>query len=100
MFPSCLRPHGLLRRMRCVATLAMAVYFLGLSSGFAHEGHDHADTAGSLLASSTWPRVVAQSELYQIVGILKGERFSIHLEHFATNEPVTNANLIVTIGDA
>ena len=40
------------------------------------------------------------SETYELVGILRGDRLIIYLDRFATNEPVTTANIAVTIGDA
>jgi membrane fusion protein, heavy metal efflux system len=100
MLPFRLCPLGLLSSMRRIAVLCCgASIFLSLSS-FAHEGHDHDDDAArSALTSSTYPRVIAHSELYEIVGILKGERLSIYLDRFATNEPVTDAKVKVTIGD-
>jgi RND family efflux transporter MFP subunit len=92
-------PLGLLSTVR-IATLCVVASFPGLPAAFAHEGHDHDDAARAALASSTYPRVVAESELYEAVGILKGDRLSIYLDRFATNEPVTDAKLKVTIGDA
>jgi cobalt-zinc-cadmium efflux system membrane fusion protein len=93
-------PLGLLSSVR-LATLFCVAAVLGLpSSSFAHEGHDHDDAARAALASSTYPRVVAQSELYEIAGILRGDRLSIYLDRFGTNEPVTDAKVTVTIGAA
>ena len=44
------------------------------------------------------PRVAAQSDAYELVGILRGGRLSVYLDRFATNEPVTDAKLTVTVG--
>ena len=46
------------------------------------------------------PRVSARSEIFELVGILRGERLVIYLDRFASNEPVTTADIAVTIGDA
>src|SRR5262245_31153413 len=82
-----------------LAALACAVSLVGcLSMAAAHEGHDHDDAAGAALKSSTYPRVSAQSELYEITGILRRDRLSIYLDHFLTNEPVNDAKLKITIG--
>jgi cobalt-zinc-cadmium efflux system membrane fusion protein len=95
------RPFGLLSSMRSVpAPTFAAALLLGLSVSLAHEGQDHEDSARPALGSSTYPRVTAQSELYEIVGILKGDRLLIYLDHVATNEPVTDAKMRVTIGDS
>jgi membrane fusion protein, heavy metal efflux system len=86
--------------MRSIAALACIAAFLLIPPVLrAHEGHDHDDSARAALASSTYPRVTAQSELYEVVGILKGERLLIYLDRAATNEPVTDAKVRVTIGD-
>jgi cobalt-zinc-cadmium efflux system membrane fusion protein len=100
MLPVRLCPFGLLNSMRSIAALTCIAAFLLIPSVLrAHEGHDHDDSARAALASSTYPRVTAQSELYEVVGILKGERLLIYLDRAATNEPVTDAKVRVTIGD-
>src|SRR5262245_45738413 len=101
MFTFRLVPLGMFSSVRLatlLCVLAGVVAFPFLS--FAHEGHDHDDAARAALASSIYPRVVAQSELYELVGILRGDRLSIQLDHFVTNEPVIDAKLTVTIGAA
>jgi multidrug efflux pump subunit AcrA (membrane-fusion protein) len=65
----------------------------------AHEGHDHGDAAGAAIASTVFPRVVADSEQYELVGILKNGRLSITLDHLTTNAPVIGATVKVTVGD-
>jgi membrane fusion protein, heavy metal efflux system len=100
MFLFQFRPTGLFHNVRRVAALLCAAgIVLSLSASLAHEGHDHDDATRSALASSTYPRVTAQSELYELVGILRGGRLSIYLDHFATNEPVSDAKVTVTIAD-
>jgi cobalt-zinc-cadmium efflux system membrane fusion protein len=100
MLPVRLRPFGLLSSMRSVAALTwIAALVLSPSVSRAHEGHDHGDSARAALTSSIYPRVTAQSELYELVGILKGDRLLIYLDRVATNEPVTDAKVKVTIGD-
>ena len=100
MLPVRLRPFWLLTSMRSFAALtSIAAFLLIPSVSRAHEGHDHDDLARAALASSTYPRVTAHSELYEVVGILKGDRLLIYLDRAATNEPVTDAKVRVTIGD-
>src|SRR5215510_6750735 len=101
MLPVRLCPLGLLDSMRSIAALAwIAAVLLVPSVSRAHEGHDHGESTRAALASSTYPRVTAQSDLYEVVGILKGERLSIYLDRAATNAPVTDAKVSVTIGDS
>ncbi len=93
-------PPGLFHNARVAALCCVAGFFLSLSAPFAHEGHEDDDATRSALASSTYPRVTAHSELYELVGIMRGERLSIYVDHFATNEPVADAKAKVAIGDA
>ncbi len=81
-----------------VAAVAVALLAPPIMVVQAHEGHDHgpSETVTGPLA----PRVSAHSENYELVGILRGERLIIYLDRFATNEPVTTADIAVTIGDA
>jgi cobalt-zinc-cadmium efflux system membrane fusion protein len=93
-------PAGLFHNARVAALCCLAGIFLSLSAPFAHEGHEDNDATRSVLASFTYPRVTAHSELYELVGIVRGERLSIYLDHFATNEPVSDAKVKVAVGDA
>jgi RND family efflux transporter MFP subunit len=93
-------PPGLFYNARVAALCCVAGIFLSISTPFAHEGHENDDATRSALASSTYPRVTAHSELYELVGIVRGERLSIYLDHFATNEPVADAKIKVAIADA
>ena len=93
------RLRGLFSMRGMAALCCLVAVFLSLSHAIAHEGHDHGDESRTALAASAYPRVTAQSELYEVVGILKGEKLSIYLDHFVTNEPVGDATLKVTIGD-
>src|SRR5262249_52685624 len=93
-------PAGLFHNARVAALCCLVGIFLSWSAPFAHEGgHEDDDATRSALASSTYPRVTAHSELYELVGIVRGERLSIYLDHFATNEPVADAKVKVAIGD-
>jgi len=67
-------------------------------SARAHEDHDHGPAEA--IAGQVAPRVAARSELFELVGILRGERLVIYLDRFASNEPVTSADITVMIGDA
>src|SRR5262249_29398075 len=89
------RPLGLLSSIRLATLVCAVAALLGLPASLAHEGHEHDDAARAALASSTFPRVVAQSELYEIIGILRDDRLSVYLDRFATNEPVTDAKVKV-----
>jgi cobalt-zinc-cadmium efflux system membrane fusion protein len=83
-----------LRRLRLV--FAWLVLF-ALSPVLAHEGHDHGTPTPAPSAQSS-ARVVLQSEVYELVGILGSDGLRIYLDRFDTNEPVTGAEISVTVG--
>lgn len=92
------RSPGALRRFGAIVTAAVLI--LGLASAArAHEGHDHgAPPAAAPSAAS--PRVALHSDAYEIVGILRDGRLALYLDRYATNEPVTDAKIVVTLAGA
>jgi biotin carboxyl carrier protein len=94
----CLRRQFL--RLGASAFGCLAGLLFSVSLSLAHEGHDHGDAEKSAVVSSAFPRVTARSDLYEIVGILKERQLSIFIDDAVTNEPVSDATLQVTIGDA
>src|SRR5258705_4827948 len=95
---------ALRRALAPIEVFAFAVFLLVMilcaatSSSVAHNDDDQGDEASATLKNS-WPRVTAQSELYEVVGILKGDRLSIYLDDYATNESVIDATFTVKVGD-
>src|SRR5918998_1668737 len=96
VFPMLSRFHGALRRLQAI--LVGLGLLTVLSPTLAHEGHDHGAPPATDVTTSN-PRVAAQSDAYELVGILRGGRLSVYLDRFASNEPVTDAKLTVTVGD-
>lgn len=94
----CLR--GQLARLGVIGFGCLAGLLLSFPVSLAHEGHDHGDEEKSAVVSSAFPRVTARSDLYEVVGILKNGELSVFIDDAVSNEPVTDANLQVTIGDA
>lgn len=68
------------------------------SDAIAHEGHEHGDAPAAVVTTGQ-PRVSAQSESYELLGVLKGDQLSIYLDRFGTIDPVTDAAITVTIGE-
>jgi cobalt-zinc-cadmium efflux system membrane fusion protein len=92
------RYRGALRRLQAILFGLDCLITIGLSTAsLAHEGHEHGAPPPAAVTTSN-PRVAAQSEAYGLVGILRGERLALYLDRFATNEPVTDAKIMVTIG--
>lgn len=70
---------------------------LGLGSAHAHEGHDHGappPVVGTTLA----PRFEARSDLFEIVGVLRGEEMALYLDQAADNAPITQAGIEIESG--
>ena len=63
---------------------------------FAGPGHDHGPAADAVAGTAS-PRVSAQSDLFELVGIVEGGELKIYLDRFATNEPVIDAKIEVDI---
>ncbi len=78
----------------------MAALLLGLAllqPSWAGEGHDHGE-APAAAAAPAWPRFSASSDLFELVGVVKGKQISLYLDHAATNAPVQKAELDLEIG--
>ena len=88
-------PRGVLGAVIGIYLALLAPLML---AALAHEGHDHGPSES--VTGPLAPRVSARSDTYELVGILRGERLVIYLDRFASNEPVTTADITVTIGDA
>jgi membrane fusion protein, heavy metal efflux system len=87
---------GALRRFQTMLA-GLGLLTILATAASAHEGHDHAAPPPAAVTTAS-PRVNAQSDAYELVGILRGERLVLYLDRFATNEPVTDARITVTIG--
>lgn len=63
----------------------------------ADAGHDHAATPSAASASLA-PRLEAQSESFELLAVLDNGKFTLYLDRFATNEPVSNAHIEIESG--
>lgn len=66
---------------------------------WASEGHDHGDVAPATVGGAL-PRFTAESETFELVGVLSGKRITLYLDRFADNSPVHNAQIELEIGGA
>ena len=66
--------------------------------GRAHGGHDDAAPSASGLPSANVPRVEAQSDLFEIVGVVQNGVMTLFLDRYATNEPVVGAKIDIEAG--
>lgn len=81
------------------ATLLLAGLLPGRAWAHGDEDHPHADAKPVPPTLSAQPlRVEAASDAFELVGVLQGDQLVIHLDHFASNEPVLGARVAVQGG--
>jgi cobalt-zinc-cadmium efflux system membrane fusion protein len=81
-----------------VAIIFVAIAMF-LTAAFAGEGHDHGDAAPAATGTGS-PRVSSHSDLFELVGIVDADVMTIYLDRYATNEPLTGAQVEVEAGAA
>jgi len=64
---------------------------------YAGPGHDHGDEKPNQQQAKTLPRFYAESDLYELVGVIRDKQITLYLDRYATNEAVKGANLEVEI---
>jgi len=86
-----------------LAALAAVTVWLGCAligqDARAGGGDDHTHGPEKPVATAAYPRVTAQSENFDLVGILKDGRLALYLHRYADNEPTSDAAIAVTVGD-
>jgi hypothetical protein len=80
------------------ATLALLLALAGFAlPAQAGPGHDHGPATPATTAPAA-PRLVAESETFELVGVLQGARLTLYLDRFADNQPVPGAVLELEVG--
>ena len=82
----------------CAWALALV---LGLApfmplSALADDGHNHGE-APAAAAGPASPRFAATSDLFELVGVLDGQKLALYLDHAGDNSPVKEAQLELDI---
>ena len=85
-------------------TLSSALSTLGLAlllgllppTALAGAGHDHGETPAAA-AGTALPRFAATSDLFELVGVLDGQKIALYLDHAGDNSPVKDARLELDI---
>jgi cobalt-zinc-cadmium efflux system membrane fusion protein len=83
--------------MRLRYSLALITAFSLIMLGrqtLAHEGHDQDAPAKSVVIPAS-PRAEASSDAFELVATARSAEIIIYLDRFATNEPVSDANVVV-----
>jgi membrane fusion protein, heavy metal efflux system len=82
-----------LHRLLALIT-AFALIVVPSQKTLAHEGQDHDATAKFVVLPAS-SRAEASSDLFELVAIAGSGEIIIYLDRFATNEPVSDANVVV-----
>ncbi len=83
---------------RFLLPLLLALFALAPAWAGPGHDHDHDHDAPAPAAGPALPRFAAASELFELVGVLDGQRLTLYLDAAATNEPVTQAEIELEIG--
>jgi hypothetical protein len=86
-----------MRLLSLISTLGLALV-LGLVPPAVHAdaGHDHGE-APTTAAGPAMPRFAATSEVFELVGVLDGQKLALYLDHAGDNSPVKDARLELDI---
>jgi membrane fusion protein, heavy metal efflux system len=79
-------------------TLAILL-LMAPGSTLAHEGHDHAEEQKVSTPATLAPRLEARSGPFELVAVRRAGELLIYLDRFATNEPITGAQMTVETPD-
>jgi hypothetical protein len=77
----------------------VAILLLMGGGSFAHEGHDHGEEKKPAGRVALSPRLEARSGPFELVALRQSGELLIYLDRFATNEPVTRAEITVETPD-
>src|SRR5262245_49697019 len=83
-----------MRLHHSLALIIATVLIMLSQQTLAHEGHDPEIPAKAVVIPAS-PRGEASSDTFELVAIARSGEIIIYLDRFATNEPVSDASLVV-----
>jgi membrane fusion protein, heavy metal efflux system len=72
----------------------LMVVWLAAPAALAHDGHDHG-APPTPVSTTIAPRIDASSDVFELIGVLRGGKLTLFVDRFITNEPVTDAEVEV-----
>lgn len=78
--------------------LALAWQSPALAGGDASDGHSH-DAAPAATSAPALPRFTAQSDLFEVVGVLNASELSMLIDRYDSNAPVLGAKVEIESGN-
>lgn len=88
--------HSLFRTLGLALVLGLTA--ISPMSALAGDGHDHGE-APAAAAGAAMPRFAATSDLFELVGVLDGQKLALYLDHAGDNTPVKDAQLELEVSD-
>ena len=85
--------------MKLLRILYFALALAAPGTSFSHEGEDHGDAPAPLPTVASAPRAEAQTSDFELVVEQHGQSLLLFLDSFASNEPVTGAQVEVQSSD-
>ena len=98
MYPILFRKTLMNSYFKCTVLL-LALAGMGMPA-VAGPGHDHGDEAPAAGGAQALPRFTAVSELFELVGVLKGRELTLYLDRSDTNAPVKDVKLDIEFAGA
>lgn len=87
------RPQAFPSLMRSASRFAAGLLISAAATmGFADDGHGHGESAPAAAGTAS-PRMAAHSDLFELVGVVDKGQMTVYLDRYATNEPVTGAQI-------
>jgi hypothetical protein len=80
------------------AALLAAAFLFNPGTARAAEDHGHDHGPAPTTAGPALPRFAAVSDLFELVGVLDGQRITLYLDRAADNSPVSDAQIEIDIG--
>ncbi|AWJ86253.1 hypothetical protein TSH58p_22275 (plasmid) [Azospirillum sp. TSH58] len=84
------------RRLLAATAVAASLAAPVAAPAFAHEGHAHGGEEPKPVVTTAAPTLEASSSDFELVAVAQGKTLLVHLDRFATNEPVNGATVEVS----
>lgn len=84
------------RRLLAATAVAASLAAPVAAPAFAHEGHAHGGEEPKPVVTTAAPTLEASSSDFELVAVARGRTLLVHLDRFATNEPVNGATVEVS----
>ncbi len=85
-----------MKPLHAIAAISLVACLAAPGPARCGDGHDHGEAAPAT-SGPALPRFAAVSELFELVGVLNGQRLTLYLDRADDNSPVTEAQIELEI---